>query len=385
MRSDETGSTPTAASEHRERWVPASCAPCPARCRLPAERPTADLGQLEPVDDGLVGLARTLADAIDAEPDPDTSRFTVGTLAGRLVPVLLELRGERRDGAGDGLDAELAAARRRATRHPAILTARRPVTTTARPPRPPAPRPARTRGSGTSPTSPASSTTTAPGSGTRSWCCRVPRRAGKTTLTLAANLDRMDLVGDARCWYTAQRREDGRQTVPRRMGADARPRSRRLYRLRKSQGSEGVHKRRGSSRLQLFAADRRRAALHERRPRRRRRGVGVRHRHRRSGRGRDPPRPADPAVAPDVDRVRRRHDRVDVVGPLDAPPASSRRPGGRPVRLRRRPHATAATTPADPRRVGRGASDGRASRSTSRCSPTSGTPAAMTPPSSGPT
>ena len=69
------------------------------------------MGQVEPVDQGLVGLARTLADAVDAEvTDPDGSRYTVGALAGRLFPVLLELRGERHDGAGDiGLDVELQA------------------------------------------------------------------------------------------------------------------------------------------------------------------------------------------------------------------------------------------------------------------------------------
>jgi len=76
--------------------------------QLRAQRAT---GQIEPVDDGLIGLARTLADTIDAEvTDPDGSRFTVGALAGRLFPVLLELRGERRDSASDvGYDAELAA------------------------------------------------------------------------------------------------------------------------------------------------------------------------------------------------------------------------------------------------------------------------------------
>jgi hypothetical protein len=69
------------------------------------------MGQLEKVDDGLVALARTLADSVDAEVlDPDGSRYTVGTLSARLLPVLLELRGERRDTAGDtGYDAELAA------------------------------------------------------------------------------------------------------------------------------------------------------------------------------------------------------------------------------------------------------------------------------------
>lgn len=64
-----------------------------------------------PADPGLIALARTLADAIDAEHvDPDGSRFTVGALSGRLFPVLLELRGERRDAASDiGYDAELVA------------------------------------------------------------------------------------------------------------------------------------------------------------------------------------------------------------------------------------------------------------------------------------
>jgi hypothetical protein len=68
------------------------------------------LGHLEPVDTGLVAIARTLADALDAEwLDAEGSRFTVGALAGRLVPVLLELRGETRDTPGDGIDTELAA------------------------------------------------------------------------------------------------------------------------------------------------------------------------------------------------------------------------------------------------------------------------------------
>jgi len=67
------------------------------------------LGQLEAVDEGLVTIARTLADAIDAEhTSSEGSRFTVGALAGRLVPVLLELRGERHDAPGDSFDSELA-------------------------------------------------------------------------------------------------------------------------------------------------------------------------------------------------------------------------------------------------------------------------------------
>jgi hypothetical protein len=63
-------------------------------------------GQLEHVDAGLIAVARTLADAMDAEHTAlEGNRFTVGSLAGRLVPVLLELRGERVD---VGFDAELA-------------------------------------------------------------------------------------------------------------------------------------------------------------------------------------------------------------------------------------------------------------------------------------
>jgi hypothetical protein len=49
-----------------------------------------------------------LADAADAEHlDTDGSRYTVGALAGRLLPVLLELRGERVVASIE--DAELAA------------------------------------------------------------------------------------------------------------------------------------------------------------------------------------------------------------------------------------------------------------------------------------
>jgi len=80
----------------------------------------------------------------------------------------------------------------------------------------------------------------------------VPRRAGKSTLTLAANLDRMDLIDDARCWYTAHTREVAAKLYRDEWVPMLDPLA-RLYRLRKSQGSEGVHKRRGSSRLQLFA------------------------------------------------------------------------------------------------------------------------------------
>ena len=80
----------------------------------------------------------------------------------------------------------------------------------------------------------------------------VPRRAGKSVLALAAALDRMDLIPDARCWYTAQTRETAAKLFRDEWAPMLEPLS-RLYRLRKSQGSEGIHKRRGSSRLQLFA------------------------------------------------------------------------------------------------------------------------------------
>jgi hypothetical protein len=53
-----------------------------------------DGGRLEPVDAALVAVCRTLADAIDAEHTADEgSRFTVGTLAGKLLPALDRLRG----------------------------------------------------------------------------------------------------------------------------------------------------------------------------------------------------------------------------------------------------------------------------------------------------
>jgi len=81
----------------------------------------------------------------------------------------------------------------------------------------------------------------------------VPRRAGKSTLVLAANLDRLDLQPDARCWYTcANGREVAAKLFRDEWDPMVAPLS-RLYKIRKSQGSEGIHKRRGSSRLQLFA------------------------------------------------------------------------------------------------------------------------------------
>lgn len=80
----------------------------------------------------------------------------------------------------------------------------------------------------------------------------VPRRAGKTTVVLGVNLDHLDITPDQRAWYTAQRRETAAKLFRDEWVPMLEPLS-RLYRLRKSQGSEGVHKRRGSSRLQLFA------------------------------------------------------------------------------------------------------------------------------------
>ncbi len=81
----------------------------------------------------------------------------------------------------------------------------------------------------------------------------VPRRAGKSTLVLAANLAACDLQPAARCWYTCA---NGREVAAKLFRDEWQPMVAplsRLYRVRKSQGSEGIHKRRGSSRLQLFA------------------------------------------------------------------------------------------------------------------------------------
>lgn len=78
-------------------------------------------GRLEPVDAAFVALARTVADAIDAEHTAaEPSRFTVGALAGRLHPILVELRGgvaaDRDTGADvDAAFAQLSAAIRDAT------------------------------------------------------------------------------------------------------------------------------------------------------------------------------------------------------------------------------------------------------------------------------
>lgn len=76
------------------------------------------LGQLEPVDDGLVGIAMTMADVIDAEvTSDDRSAFVIVTGLAKLVPVLLHLRGEHRGpDVGDFELEQLAAAVRDAER-----------------------------------------------------------------------------------------------------------------------------------------------------------------------------------------------------------------------------------------------------------------------------
>lgn len=86
------------------------------------------MGHLEVVDQGLVGLARTLADTIDAEVlQVDPNRYTIGALAGRLLPVLLELRGERRDaGSGIGWDEELESLKAELRREAALRHAEGP-------------------------------------------------------------------------------------------------------------------------------------------------------------------------------------------------------------------------------------------------------------------
>jgi hypothetical protein len=72
-------------------------------------------GRLEPVDAALIAIARTLADALDDErTDPEGSGFTVATIAGKLTPIVGELRGEHLGGFdpldelldGMGADAE---------------------------------------------------------------------------------------------------------------------------------------------------------------------------------------------------------------------------------------------------------------------------------------
>lgn len=73
--------------------------------QLTAQR---SLGQLEPVDDGLIGVVRAMSSIIDAEVrKPAASAYVILTGLAKLSPVLLELRGERHDGPGGGLDVEL--------------------------------------------------------------------------------------------------------------------------------------------------------------------------------------------------------------------------------------------------------------------------------------
>lgn len=64
-------------------------------------------GRLEPVDAALIAMARTLSDAMDDEHVCGGSGFTVATIAGRLFPIVGELRGEK-IGGYDELDALLA-------------------------------------------------------------------------------------------------------------------------------------------------------------------------------------------------------------------------------------------------------------------------------------
>lgn len=67
-----------------------------------------DTGRIEPVDTALVALARTLADAIDDEHTRwDGSSYKVANLAGRLHPVIADLRGEGFAAFGSEIDALL--------------------------------------------------------------------------------------------------------------------------------------------------------------------------------------------------------------------------------------------------------------------------------------
>jgi len=68
------------------------------------------MGQLEPVDNGLIGLAMTAADAVDRDViDPDVSSWTLYKGIDTTARLLLELRGERAVGVTDGVDVELVA------------------------------------------------------------------------------------------------------------------------------------------------------------------------------------------------------------------------------------------------------------------------------------
>jgi len=68
------------------------------------------VGTLEKVDDGLIAIARTLADKMDAVAvDPDASGFTLARLGAEIRTTLMILRGEAIG--GDGVDVELDALR----------------------------------------------------------------------------------------------------------------------------------------------------------------------------------------------------------------------------------------------------------------------------------
>lgn len=68
-------------------------------------------GRLEKADAAVIALARTVADALDAEHlADDGSRYTVGALAGRLHPLVDDLRGIR-ELPLDEIDAALDAMR----------------------------------------------------------------------------------------------------------------------------------------------------------------------------------------------------------------------------------------------------------------------------------
>lgn len=86
---------------------------------FPAVRSTVEAlraaGRLEPVDDALVALALTLARAMDDELAEHGSRFTVSALSGKLLPVLVELRGSQADGSATDDELESLV---RSLRHP---------------------------------------------------------------------------------------------------------------------------------------------------------------------------------------------------------------------------------------------------------------------------
>jgi hypothetical protein len=81
----------------------------------------------------------------------------------------------------------------------------------------------------------------------------VPRRAGKTLLSLAMAAQRASLPGRMRCWYTAQRRETA-ATIFRDEWVPMLDRlaARRIVQVRRAQGSEGFTVARHGGRVQLF-------------------------------------------------------------------------------------------------------------------------------------